>query len=201
MTYPGVISGAFLAVSICLGACGSSLPNYDYSKEPNPKQGDWVLGVSDAVSINVFEHTELTTNATIRPDGKITMPLVGDLRAVDKTTAELKEEIRAKLAQYYKDKLEITIAITTWASYNFTISGEVNSPGILNSDRYVTVVEAIALAGGFTRFAEKNKMVLTRTDLKTGKLRRIPLAYDPIVNGERLDMNLVLVRGDRLHVP
>ena len=182
-------------------ACGSTLPDYDYSKEPNPKKLEWVLGVSDTVEIQVWDHGNLTTKATIRPDGTITMPLIGDLQALDKTPSELKAAIAEKLAKFYKESLEITVAVTNWASYRFTVSGEVNNPGIIDSARYITVAEAIAMAGGLTRFAKKNKMVLVRTDPKTGEIRRIPLAYDPIVKGERLDMNLVLIRGDTLYVP
>lgn len=183
------------------GACGAALPSYDYSKEPDPTKLEYVLGVSDSVDINVWKYAELNTKATIRPDGTITMPLIGDLQAEGKTPSELKAAIATKLAEFYKESLEITVAVTNWASYRFTVSGEVNTPGVLESTRYVTVAEAIALAGGLTRFARKNGMILTRTDPKTGAVRRIPLAYDPIISGERPDMNIYLMRGDRLHVP
>ncbi|MCG8417324.1 MAG: polysaccharide biosynthesis/export family protein [Proteobacteria bacterium] len=191
-----------LALLFCLGACGPALPDYDYSKEPDPRDSEYVLGVSDNLDINVWKNSEVSARVTIRPDGRITMPLIGDLQATGKTPSQLKQEIRRRLTKWIKlDGVEITIAVNNWASYSFIVSGEVNRPGIIESNRHVTVVEAIAMAGGLTRFAKKNQIVLTRTDPKTQKVRRIPLAYEPIVNGDRPDMNIVMIRGDTLHVP
>lgn len=196
-----VCFGAVGFGAVCAGGCGAALPDYDYSKEPNPKKMEYVLGVSDSVNINVWEQGNLSTRASIRPDGTITMPLIGDLKAEGKTPTELEAMIAKKLANFFQEIPEITIAVDQWASYRFTVSGEVNAPGIIESGRYVKIAEAIAMAGGLSRFAKKNQMVLTRTDPKTGDMRRIPVAYDPIVSGERPDMNLYLLRGDTLHVP
>ena len=74
-------------------------------------------------------------------------------------------------------------------------------PGVISEDYYVDVVQAVALAGGFTRFAKRNEMKLMRRDPKTGKIRNIPLAYDLLASGDRPDMNLVLLAGDSLYVP
>ena len=203
LTVAGIFAhlGAMCFAVLGAGGCGATLPDYDYSKEPNPKNMEYVLGVSDSININVWDQGNLSTKATIRPDGTVTMPLVGDLEAEGKTPTELKGMIAKKLANFLQEIPEITISVDQWASYRFTVSGEVNSPGIIESARYVRIDEAIAMAGGLTRFANKNQMVLTRTDPKTGDIRRIPLAYDPIVKGERPDMNLYLLRGDTLHVP
>jgi polysaccharide export outer membrane protein len=86
-------------------------------------------------------------------------------------------------------------------SYRFTVSGEVIRPGVYNQTYYVTVAEAIALAGGFTRFAKKNSMTLMRRDSKTGEVRQIPLVYDLLASGRRPDMNIVILAGDSLYVP
>jgi polysaccharide export outer membrane protein len=193
---------AALLVCCALISCGGvTAPNHDYAKEPDPTKQEFVLGVGDVVGINVWENEPLSTSGTIRPDGTITMPLVGDLQAVGKTPTELKNEIKTKVATFVKTSgLEVTVAVTEWHSYRFTVSGEVSSPGLYSQEQYVTVAEAIALAGGFTRFAKRNEMKLMRRDAK-GKMRIIPLAYDLLATGERPDMNIYMISGDSLYVP
>jgi polysaccharide export outer membrane protein len=193
---------AVILVLACSACGGAPLPNYDYSKEPDPRKREYVLGVADSLDINVWKNSELSTRAIIRPDGTITMPLIGDLHAAGKTPTELKKEIEENLTRYIKlEGTEITIAVTNAASYRFTVSGEVVRPGIFNSAYYVTVAEAIALAGGFTRFANRERISLMRRDLKTGAVRNIPLDYTQIESGKRMDMNLVLMPGDAIYVP
>jgi polysaccharide biosynthesis/export protein len=191
-----------LALFSILAACSHSIPDYDYSKEPDPRKSEYIIGVSDGLDINVWKNPELSTRVTVRPDGTVTMPLIGDMQAVGKTTTELKGDIRKKLSTFMElEGLEITIAVTNVASYHFTVSGEVNQPGIFNSNRYMTVAEAIAMAGGVTRFAKEDQVVLLRRDPQRGTIRRIPLAYSLIAGGQRPDMNIVLLSGDSLHVP
>lgn len=190
-----------LAVTALVG-CGPGLPTYDYGSEPDPRNSEWVLGVGDVISIHVWENPQLTTEARIRPDGTLTMPLVGDLRAVGETPTSLKEKIKTRLADFLKlQGSEITVALRGAHSYRFTVSGEVTRPGLMTPEFFVTVSEALAMAGGFTRFAKRNEMVLQRRDPRTGTVRSIPLAYDALAGGKRPDMNIVLIAGDSLFVP
>ena len=190
-------------ISLVLAACGSALPNYDYAKEPDPRNKELVLGVGDVVGINVWEQKELSTDATIRPDGTITMPLVGDVHAAGETPTALKDKIKAQLANYVKlgTGSEVTVAVKAWRSYRFTIQGEVGKPGVYTSDQYVNVAEALAMAGGLTRFARRDGIRLERTDPKTGQVRQIPLDYDAFASGQRPDMNIWVLPGDYLYVP
>jgi polysaccharide biosynthesis/export protein len=191
---------ALLACGFFLASCGGiKTPIYDYKREPDPTKMEFVLGVGDVVGINVWETPALSTSATIRPDGTITMPLVGDLQALGKTPTALKNEIKKRIADFVKTA-EITVAVTEWHSYRFTVSGEVASPGLFSQEQYVTVSEAIALAGGFSRFARRNEMKLMRRGAD-GKIRNIPLAYDLLATGERPDMNIYVISGDSLYVP
>ena len=193
---------AVCSVVVLLAACPVKAPVYDYAKEPDPRKSEYVLGVGDALSINVWENGGLSTDATIRPDGTITMPLVGDLRAAGETPSSLRDQIKKRVADFVKlQGSEITVAVREANSYRFTLAGEVSRAGVYNPAYYVPVVEAIALAGGFSRFAKRNEITLMRRDPKTGKIRAIPLAYDLLASGERPDMNLVLVAGDALFVP
>jgi len=196
---------AFFLVSLALVgvACGSALPNYDYSKEPDPRNKELVLGVGDVVGINVWDQKELNTDATIRPDGTITMPLVGDIKAVGETPTELREKIKTSLAAFVKMGSagnEVTVAVRSWRSYRFTIEGEVTKAGVFTADQYVTVAEALAMAGGLSRFARHDEIRLMRHDSK-GNVRQIPLDWDAIASGKRPDMNIWVLPGDSIYVP
>jgi polysaccharide export outer membrane protein len=193
-----------LALIVALAAgCGGSIPNYDYSKEPDPRNKELVLGVGDVVAVNVWENANLSTEATIRPDGTITMPLVGDVKAAGETPSSLKARIKTQVQNFVKLQggSEITVAVKSWKSYRFTIQGEVVRSGVFTSDQYVTVADALALAGGLTRFAKRSEIALTRRDPKSGELRHIPLDYEALASGKRPEMNIFVLPGDTIWVP
>ena len=187
-------------VILFLVACGPGLGNVDYSKELDPRKTELVLGVGDVIGINVWENPALTTDATIRPDGTITMPLVGDLKAAGKTPSALKEEIKKGIANFVK-QTEVTVAVKSYKSYRFTVQGEVTKPGVFTSDQYVTVSEALAMASGLTRFAKRGEIKVLRRDPKTGDTRQIPLDFDDLASGKRLDMNIYVLPNDTIYVP
>jgi polysaccharide biosynthesis/export protein len=203
MRAPRLLTLTVVGLVAVLAACPTPVPTYDYSREPDPSRSPYVLGIGDHVTINVWENPNLSTDGVIRPDGTITMPLIGDLHASGETTASLKAQIKARLADFIKLNAgsEITVAVRQASSYRITISGEVNHPGVINADHYVTIAEAIAQAGGFTRFADRNNMKLQRRDPKTGRVRAIPLVYDLLVDGTHPEMNLTMIAGDSLFVP
>jgi polysaccharide export outer membrane protein len=187
---------------LALAACGGALPNYDYAREPDPRNKELVLGVGDVVAINVWDQKDLNTDATIRPDGTITMPLVGDLPAAGSTPSALKTKIKEGLERFIKlgGGNEITVAVKSWKSYRFTLEGEVGRPSVQTSDQYVTVAEAIAMGGGLTRFAKRDGIRVLRADPK-GNRREIPIDYDQIASGKRPDMNIWILPGDTIWVP
>jgi len=131
------------------------------------------------------------------------MPLVGDVKAAGETPTSLKNHIKAQLANYVRlnNGTEITVAVRSWKSYRFTIQGEVSRPGVITSDQYVTVGDAIAMAGGLSRFAKRDEVILMRRDSKTGKIRQIPLNYEALASGKRPDMNIYMLAGDTIWVP
>lgn len=187
---------------VLAAACSSSLPKYDYAKEPDPRNKELVLGVGDLIAINVWENNNLNTEATIRPDGTITMPLIGDLKAAGETPSSLKGRIKSRLGDFVKlQGTEITVAVKTWRSYRFTIQGEVTRAGVFTSDQFVTVSDALALAGGLSRFAKRSELTLLRRDPKSGVLRRIPLDFEALASGQRPDMNIYVLPGDTIWVP
>ena len=190
-----------LVLVVSLAACGS-FPIYDYAKEPDPRTHELTLGVGDVVGINVWDQRDFNTDATIRPDGTITMPLVGDIKAAGETPSALKEKIKVQLANFLKmgGGNEVTVAVRAWRSYRFTIEGEVSRSGVFTNDQYLTVAEAIAMAGGLSRFAKRDEIKLLRKDAQ-GNQREIPLDYDALASGKRKDMNIYVMPGDVIYVP
>jgi polysaccharide biosynthesis/export protein len=187
---------------VLVAGCPPKIPNYDYSKEPDPRNKELVLGVGDVIRINVWENNNLSVEVTIRPDGTITMPLVGDIKAAGETPTTLKNRIKTQLQAYVKMQgTEVTVAVKSWRSYRFTIQGEVSKAGVFSADSFVTVGDALALAGGLTRFAKRNEITLTRKDPKTGQIRHIPLDYESLASGKRPDMNIIVLPGDTIWVP
>jgi polysaccharide export outer membrane protein len=196
---------AAFAALVTLAGCGAKTPIYDYKlEEQDPGSKELVLGVGDSIAINVWENKEFNTEATIRSDGKITMPLIGDLKAAGETPSSLKAQIKMKLSDYVKSPNGtelVTIAVRGWKSYKFTIQGEVGRQGVYSSDSFVRFDQAIAMAGGLSRFARQAEIKIFRVDPKTKKTRIIPINYGDIVSGRRLDMNLYILPGDVITVP
>jgi polysaccharide export outer membrane protein len=189
-------------VLVLAAGCTPKIPNYEYAKEPDPRSKELTLGVGDVIGINVWENNNLSVEATIRPDGTITMPLIGDLKAGGETPTSLKTRIKNQLQAYVKIQgTEVTVAVKAWRSYRFTIQGEVSKAGVFSSDQFLTVSDALALAGGLTRFAKRNEITLTRKDPKSGEVRHIPLDYESLASGKRPDMNIIVMSGDTIWVP
>jgi len=201
--YPvAAMSQTIPALLVLLSACGSTVRyHYDYSKEPDPRRSEYVIGVADHLTIRIWKNADLSTEAIVRPDGTVTMPLIGDLTADGKTPSQLRDEITKQLATYVRDEgAVVTIAVTGVNSYSFTVSGKVERPGVFSSQKYLTVVEGMQLAGGPNRFASPTKTKLFRRDRK-GKMRIIPINYSAVLDGTQPEANLTLMAGDQLYVP
>jgi polysaccharide export outer membrane protein len=192
-----------LVFLILAAACGT--PDYPpavYARQPDPRNKEIVLGVGDVLSINVWDQKELNTEATIRPDGTITMPLVGDVKATGQTPTALREKIKNLLVNFVKltGGNEITVAVKSWNSYRFTVNGEVSRPGVYTNPNWIQVSDALALAGGPTRFADRDKIVLIRKT-SPGQTQYIPLNFDMLASGKRPDMNVWVLPDDVIYVP
>ena len=174
---------------------------FNFKREPDPRKpgAEYVIGIGDSLRVNVWKNAELSGPAIVRPDGTITMALIGDIKARGRTPTQLKREISTRLKKFLATIPPVTIAVTQVRSYRFTVSGQVARGGQFAPRKYVTISEAMALAGGVTRFADANETVLIRR--RRGKILRIPICWKQIVTGKRPDMDLVMLAGDRLHVP
>jgi polysaccharide biosynthesis/export protein len=193
------VLGVLLLLALVASGCASAASKYPYyAREYDPRKHPYVIGVADVLQVNVWKDESLSTEARVRPDGTITVPLVGEVRAAGRTTDALREEIRQRLTQYVKQSI-VTVAVTEVNSYAFTVAGNVGQPGVYSSRRFVTVSEAIALAGGPNRYATPKDIEIIRSE--NAKQRRIPIDYDAILEGDHPEMDIAVLAGDTVYVP
>jgi len=193
-----------LALLIAVAACGpKDYAGTNYAAEPDPRNHEITLGAVALVGTNCWDMKGASTQATGRPDGTMTRPLVGHVKALGMTPTQLREKIKTSLANFVKLSgagNEITVAVKAWNSYRFTVNGEVARPGVYTSTNWIQVSDAVALAGGPTRFGDRDSMVLLRKDA-TGKAKSIPLNFDLLASGKRPDMNIWILPDDVIWVP
>lgn len=195
------VSAVRLLWVLMLAGCVSRPPDYPFDKEPDPRKSEYVIGVSDVLRVSVWKNSELDTQIAVRPDGTFTMPLLGDVRADGLTPSQLRDQLKKRLKAYIKEEeAVITVAVTNVNSYFVTVAGNVTAPGRYTSTTFLTVADAVALAGGPNRFASADETIILRKG-SNGVTRRIPVNYEQIREGLYLEQNLVLMRGDQVFVP
>jgi polysaccharide export outer membrane protein len=153
------------------------------------------IGPEDALQVTVWKNGELTRQVVVRPDGKISLPLVNDVQAAGLTPDELREVLTRKLAEYMPSP-EVSIIVSDIRSFNVSVIGEVSRPGRYQLKGWITVLDALALAGGFTQFASRSRIVILQSDGKT--MKRIPFNYNKIAGEQE---NFYLRNGDIILVP
>lgn len=171
---------------------------YADARAHDPRGKPYVIGVADVVHVGVWKDESLSADAIVRPDGTITIPYVGELRAAGRTAAQLQQDASQRLAALVKDAT-VTVSVTEINSYRFTVAGNVEHPGLFTARYYLTVSEALALAGGPNRYADTDEVVVVRPS-GTG-LVRIPINYDDILSGKSPEQDIVVLAGDSLRVP
>ncbi len=196
----GVRHEALLAIAVLAGvACASrALPP---PPDPNPLDREaYVIEPSDVLSIRVWKNAELSLDQVpVRPDGKISVPLVDDVQAAGLTTEELKQVLTRALSEYVASP-DVTVVVLRMDSKRVFVMGEVTRPSTVPLTQDLRVLDAIAIAGGFNAFANKRKVkVLRRT--QDGSVVEYRFDYDAFVRGDAQGSNLVLHPGDTIVVP
>lgn len=159
---------------------------------------NYELGPEDVLEISVWKEADLRKELLVRPDGGISFPLVGDLRAAGKTVAQLRAEIKARLEKYIPDAI-VSVSVLKIASQRIYVLGKVNKPGEFTVGRYVDVLQALAMAGGLTPFAaEREIRVIRKVD---GVEQVLRFDYAKAQKGEGLGQNIRLQAGDTVLVP
>lgn len=194
--------GLFLAslASCANSAMQASLIDLNSSAEPSPSE-DYQIGPEDVLEILVWKNETLSRTVNVRPDGKISLPLIGDVQAAGLTPDQVKEEITTKLKEFYKELPHVSVIVQQANSYVIYILGEVNSPAQYVVKRGTTFLQAIALAGGFTPFASTNNILILRSTYNNHNQSRIKISYKDIVSGNHLSSNIILKPGDTIIVP
>ena len=158
---------------------------------------DYVIGANDMLHISVWKEPELTEALPVRPDGKISLPLLNDVVAAGLTPSQLSESITIKLKKYIADP-HVTVVVTAMNSQKIYVIGEVVHPGATILQPNMTVLQALA-SSGFTQFANTKAIYILRTE--SGKQQKIPVHYRALIKGESIDQNVVLKPGDTIVVP
>jgi polysaccharide export outer membrane protein len=161
---------------------------------------EYHIGPEDELEVMVWKNPELTRKVIVRPDGKISLPLIGDVQAVGLTTAKLKDLIASRLKEYITSP-EVSVVVSAVNSYFFYITGEVTRPGKYPLKERTTLLQAISLAGGFTPFAAKNKISVFRKDPNALNEKKFLIQYDEILSSDGGEDNLVLQSGDTIVIP
>ena len=164
-----------------------------------PSDEDYVIGIDDLLAINVWKEPEISRAVAVRPDGKISIPLIGELKANGLTPRALQSMIATKLRSYLFEP-EVTVIVQEIRSQRFNIVGEVNRPGTYPLIRPMTVLDAVALAGGFRDFAKITKIYVLRLR-PDGSRMRSPFNYKDVIKGHNFDQNLELEPHDTIVVP
>ncbi len=161
----------------------------------------YVIGPEDVLDISIWKNADLSRVVTVRPDGRISLPLIGDVTAAGLTPGELRESIVARLKEY-QESVVASVIVNEVNSYRIFILGEVARPGTYLMKRRTTVLQAIAIAGGFNQYASRNKMVVVREGGAASSEERIPVRFDDLVKaGRKGTKNLTLRPGDTIFVP
>lgn len=171
-------------------------------KQPAPPltgAPEYVIGPEDVLAVTVWKEPDISKTLPVRPDGKISLPLVGELQASGLTASKLQDVIAQKLKEYI-DNPQVNVIVEEVKSRSFNIVGKVLKPGSFDLAKPTAVLDAIALAGGFQDFAKVSKIYVLRR-MPDGSQRMLPFNYKLVIKGKRLDENIELQSGDTIVVP
>jgi polysaccharide export outer membrane protein len=168
------------------------------SKETASVAGpDYVIGADDTLHVSVWKEPDLTATLPVRPDGKISLPLLNDVQAAGLTPMQLAASLTEKLKKYLADP-RVTVVVTQMNSQRIYVTGEVQHTGAMSLLPNMTVLQALASAG-FTQFANTKGIYVLR--FENGKQQKIAVNYKQLVKGEAMGQNILLKPGDTIVVP
>lgn len=170
----------------------AELPSADSPAAPvDPKA--YRIGPEDVVAVRVWREPDMSGQFVVRPDGRITLPLAGELQVADLTL----EQVQAKVVEMYSkyiNKPEVGVSLSRVGSKKYYLVGQVLRTGTFPLVVPTTVLEAINSAGGFQEFANKKKVIILRGD------KRIPFNYEEVIKGKKLEQNIFIENGDHIIV-
>lgn len=204
----GLLAG-FLAGTVCAQTATPATANSGNAPVPAAPAGDasagkahdngFVIGNDDVLAINVWNEPNISRSIPVRSDGKISLPLVGEVQAAGRTPLKLEQDIATRLKSYIAEP-EVTVIVQQINSQRFNILGQVTRPGSYVIANSATVLDAIALAGGFRDFAKQKNIYVLRQN-SDGTETRLPFNYKDVVKGKNAEQNVKLQPRDTIVVP
>lgn len=159
---------------------------------------NYVIGAQDVLDVSVWKEPEISRVVPVRPDGKISLPLLNDVQAAGLTPGQLASQLTDSLKKFVTNP-QVTVIVTTINSQRVYIIGEMSRPGAFPLLPNMTVLEALSSAGGFTQFAREKSIYVLRSE--NGKQVKYPFNYKAVVGGKNPEQNIVLKAGDTIVVP
>ncbi len=176
-----------------------SSPNAaEQSKPPATSDPNYIIGASDELSIDVWKEADLSKIVPVRPDGKISLPLLNDIQAAGQTPTQLANTITERLSKFVNNP-QVTVIVTAINSQRVYVLGEVARAGAYPMLPGMTVLQAISSAGGLSQFAKQKDIYVLR--MESGHQQRFPFDYKQVIRGQKTDENIVLKPGDTVVVP
>lgn len=158
----------------------------------------YIIGPEDVLDINVWKEPDMTRTVPVRPDGKISLPLINDVQAAGSTPQQLAASVTEKLRKYVQEP-QVTVIVTAINSQRVFVVGEVLRAGAFPLIPGMTVLQALSSAGGFTTFADVKKIHVMRT--VNGKQQNLPFNYREVLKGDNPAQNIKLLPGDTVIIP
>jgi polysaccharide biosynthesis/export protein len=189
----GIFSGLIAAGAAGAQSTAAASPEPDANRSVAPES--YRIGPEDVLLISVWKNDALSRSVPVRPDGKISLPLLNDVQAAGLTALELRDVLTRKLTEYLPSP-EVAVIVSDIRSFKVSVMGEVAKPGRYELKSWATVLDVLALAGGFTQFAARSRIVILQSDGKA--MKRIPFNYNKIAGEQE---NFYLRNGDIILVP
>jgi len=187
---------SFFLMSLAVSVIAAEV--VDSAAKLSSGSGSYLIGPGDVLNISVWKEEGMKLDVLVRPDGEITFPLAGEMKAGGLTTKALSDELVKKLKKYIPHP-SVTVTVLRSVSNKIYVIGKVNRPGEFIATGYMDVLQALTMAGGLTPYAESDEIkIMRRTE--TGTKMKL-FDYDEVISGERLDMNIILKAGDTVVVP
>ena len=192
----GLRIGVVLLVTLVTGACTMLGPGERTTPRPVAPDEEYRIVPEDSLQITVWKNEALSRGVVVRPDGKISLPLLNDVQAAGLTANQLKASLEKRFAEFVPAP-EVFVTLTAVRGFDVAILGEGAKNGRYTLKKPTTLVELIALAGGFTQFAAKSRITILRNE--GNETRRIPYDYNRVIRGDAPDV--LLKPDDIVHVP
>ena len=180
------------------GAKVADIPADDVKAQAQPKVSEYILGIGDSLDISIYRNDDLKTSTKISPSGTIMFPLIGEVQAAGKSISAFREELKVRFSKYLVDP-QITISVTTIQSSKIVVLGEVRTPGVYMLDTELTIMDAVAKAGGWTTDAKMSNIILLRN--VSGKVETQSLDMETALTEGSFSQNKPLQRNDVVYVP